>query len=359
MHSGNTVIYEITALLTPPGRLRQTSPDGLSLLRSFQHLISTKLDGRVLFDESAITLFLPVDHAWKTLGLVEKYLLSDATGDTLRRVLLHSFLKGIHYSRDLPSETKPFTSINGDTISVHIEGRDIVFDDLKYHLDERDILISNGVAHLLSAVPIPPSVIITPRNLINVTNSAAWCDILGQYNLTDFLDLNSNYSLLIPTDDAVSMSPLKTMNIEAAKSLIDMHIIPPINGQAPPDLLADIPVTQHTLAGRAISVRQIYPDIWSVQINGSTVSARVLDQGKTSNGAQILLIDQVLFEPTIPKKWAWARPLSVGIFGIAMIVIIGAGINYAIRTWRRYRDTKPLFCPDNHEESERLLNGQA
>ena len=362
MQSGNTVIYEIAGQLSPPGPLRPTSAEGLSLFRSFHHLISRKLDQRILFDEDAITVLLPVDRAWKNLGLAETYLLSAAAGDSLEKILLYSILKGIHYSKDFPSEPRVFTSLNGDRVSVHMDGEHLVYDDLRAELiiDERDILASNGVGHSISAVPIPPTVIVTPDNLINATGSSTWRDILFQQNLTDYLNLSSNYTLLIPTDKAIRSIELRSHNADAMKSLIDFHTIPPTNGKPSPDLLTDTEVTQQTLSGGVIFVHQVYRDIWSIQVNGSSSSARVLAQGKTSNGAQIILIDAVLFEPA-RAKWMWARPLAVIIFGIAMTVIVVSGVSFAIRKWQTRRSSKLLFARDdneNDEESQPFLNGR-
>jgi hypothetical protein len=299
-------------------------------------------------------VFLPVDHAWKTLGLAETFLLSESAGRDLQKVLLGCIFEGIHYSKDLPSKSF-FKSLNGDRIALHAEGDHIIFPDLGIHatMAERDILSSNGVAHSLSAVPIPSSVIITPNNLINATGSTLWNDILHKYNQTQYLDLKSNHTLLIPTDEAIRLSSFKSLDERDMKSVIAFHVIPPHNGTAPADLLSDTPLSQHTLSGRSISAHQIYKDVWSIRINESTSSARVLDQGKTSTGAQILLIDQVLFEPMEVKR-SWTEPIAVIIFAVAMTAVIVAGVGYAIRQWQNRLEMKPLFQTD---EEEPFLNG--
>lgn len=356
--SGNTSIYEIAGQLSPPGPLRPTSSQGLSLFRSFHHLVSTGLDQRILFDENAITVLLPVDRAWNKLGLTEKYLLSDESGNALREVMLHGILKGIHYSKDFSSKSKAYTTLDNDKVKIHYDGNYLVFDDLnlKMAMDEHDILSSNGVAHSLSEIPIPPSVIITPENLINATGSSSWQDILEKYNLTRYLDLNENHTLLIPSDEAINESPLTSLNDDAVKTLINFHVIPPVDGHPPSDLLSDTPVMRKTIAGKSISIHRVYNDVWSIQVNDSTNSARILDQGKTTNGAQILLIDQVLFEST-DVKWSWAKPLAVIIFAVAMTVIVASGVSYGIRSWQRRKETKPLFHSADPAESEPFLNG--
>ena len=355
VHSGNTTIYEIASRLSPPGPLRPTSSQGLSLFRSFRHLVFTNLDQRVIFDESAITVFLPVDQAWKTLGLTEKYLLSEASGDALRQIMLHNILKGIHYSKDFPVKPETYTTLNGDKVTLHSDGDNLVFDNVEVTMDERDILSENGVAHSLSIVPIPPSIIITPQNLINTTGSTSWLDILHSHNLSSYLDLDSNSTLLIPTDEAISQSPLKTLNPQSIKSLINLHIIPSTNGKAPPDLFSSPAQTHTTLSGKSISVHEIYSDIYSIELNSS--SARVLDSGKTSNGAQILLIDKVLFEVDEKTGLAWGKPLAVIIFGVAVTVIVASAIRFAVQRWQRRREMKPLFHSEENGEEEPFLNG--
>jgi len=297
-------------------------------------------------------VFLPVDQAWKTLGLTEKYLLSDTAGDSLKQVLLHSILKGVHYSKDFPSTSKTFTSLNGEKVDLYTDRDHLIFDGTRFTMDEKDILATNGVAHSLSSVPIPSDVIITPENLINATGSTSWHTILTETNSTEFLNLNSNYTLLIPTDEALSSSPL---NSESIKSLINFHIIPPINGQ-PIDLFSSSKIT--TLSGQTIIIRKVYTDIYSIHFNSTnTVQARILDQGKTSNGAQILLIDGILFDPVGGAKLHWAKPISVIIFAVAMIVIIASGVGFIVRWWQRRREMKPLFHGENSEEAEPFLNG--
>src|SRR5271156_1210224 len=284
VHAGNTTIYSIADRLAPPGILRPTSTQGLSLFRSFHHLIASKLDQRIIFDENAITVFLPVYEAWKSLGLTEKYLLSDPAGDALQQVLLHSILKGVHYSDDLPSHAKTFTSLLGDKVTLHRNGEHIIFDDLKVNatLEERDILASNGVAHSLSTVPIPKSVTITPENLVNATGFTAWQGLIKFHNLTSYLDLSENYTLLIPTDEAYNLAPISTLRSEPLNSLIDVHIIPP-SSDNPSNLLSRDPVSVSALSGRQLHIRQIYPDVWTIQLNDSKTQARILDQGRTSN----------------------------------------------------------------------------
>ena len=300
-------------------------------------------------------MFLPVDQAWKTLGLTEKYLLSRTSGDALRQIMLHNILKGVHYLKDFPVEPETYTTLNGDKVTLHSEGDKLVFDGIEVTTDERDILAENGVAHSLSIVPIPPSIIITPENLINATGSTSWLDILHSHNLSSFLDLNSNSTLLIPTDEAISRSPLKTLKPQSITSLINLHIIPPTNGKAPPDLFSSPAQTHTTLSGKPISVHKIYSDIYSIELNSS--SARILDSGKTSNGAQILLIDNVLFEVDAKTSWGWGTALAVFIFAVAMIVIVASGVNYAIKRWQRQRELKPLFHSEENGEEEPFLNG--
>jgi uncharacterized surface protein with fasciclin (FAS1) repeats len=360
VHCGNTTIYEIASKLAPPGLLRPTSSEGMSLFRSFRHLIATNLDQRVIFDENAITVFLPVDHAWKSLGLTETYLLSSASGDALHKILLHGILNGIHYSKDFSTASKKYSSLDGETLSIQRDGDYIIFNNgMNVTMPERDILAVNGVAHSLSEVIIPSDVIITPENIINATGSSTWLNLLKHYNLSDYLELDANYTLLIPTDEAVNNTEsFTTFSFNMIKSIVDTHIIPPRQNGRPEKLLEKHTVIQQSLSGQNLSIHQIYPDIWSVQIDNTSLSARILDQGRTSNGPQILLIDRVLFSPVIPQaKWIWTRPIALFIVAVAMIVSVVVGGQYLLATWRARR-TKPLFEAGEPEETEPFLNGR-
>jgi len=341
--------------LSPPGPLRPTALQGLSLFRSFHHLVATNLDQRVLFDETAITVLLPVDRAWKQLGLTEKYLLSDAAGEALCEVMLSSILKGVHYFKDFSSKTKQYTSLSGETVRLHMEEGKLVFDDLgiSMSMDERDILAANGVGHSLSSVPIPPSVKITPENLINATDSTDWLEILHKNNLMHVVSPSSNHTLLIPTDKAVRSSPVNP------SLFIPYHIIPPQqNGSPQPDLLSLSSEKIHTLSGTRFQISQDYPDVYTLRMEGTNQTARVLDAGKTSTGAQVLLIDAVLWEVAPPGKWNWARPVAVIIFAVAVCVVSASGVRLAVRWWRRRREEKPLFVDQSvgEEEEEPLIH---
>jgi uncharacterized surface protein with fasciclin (FAS1) repeats len=351
VESRNTFIYEVADKLTLPGPLRPTAVQGLSLFRSFHHLVATNLDQRVLFDETAITVLLPVDRAWKQLGLTEKYLLSPAAGSALETVLLSGILRGVYYSDDFSSKTKEYETLSGDKIRLHKEDGKLVFDDLgiSMALDERDILATNGVAHSLSSVPIPPTIEITPENLINATGSHLWLDLLHQQNLTHFLSLTANHTLLIPTDKA-----LKSSTVNPAL-FIPSHIIPPQpNGSPPPDLFSSPHLS--TLSGTPLKILQVYPDVYTLQ-TGTNQTARILDAGKTSTGAQVFLIDAVLWEVQ-GGKWRWGKPLAVVIFAVAVCVVVASGVAGVTRWLQRRREEKPLFAPEaTEEEEEALING--
>jgi len=343
--------------LSPPGPLRPTALQGLSLFRSFHHLVATDLDQRVLFDETAITVLLPTDRAWKQLGLAEKYLLSDAAGEALSKVMLSSILKGVHYIKDFSSKTKEHTSLSGEKVRLHMEEGKLVFDDLgiSMSMDEKDILAANGVGHSLSSVPIPPSIKITPKDLINATGSTEWLEILHKNNLMHFVSLSSNHTLLIPTDKALQSSPVNP------SLFVPYHIIPPQKDGSPqPDLLSlSASETIHTLSGIRFQISQDYPDVHTLKMEGTNQTARVLDAGKTSTGAQVLLIDTLLWEMLPPAKWNWARAIAVVIFGTAVCVVVVSGVGWAVRWWQRRREEKPLFAERSveEEEEEPLING--
>jgi uncharacterized surface protein with fasciclin (FAS1) repeats len=355
VHAGNTIIYNIAAKLSLPGPLRPTTSEGLSLFRSFHHLVYTGLDQRVIFDESGITALLPDDTAWATMGLSEKYLLSQEGGEDLKKVMLSCILKGVHYSAEFPPEMEEFKTLSGEHVRLRATNNGLMFEDkdLKVEMAERDILASNGVGHSISAVPLPKSVVITPENLINATGFKGWLNILHEYDFSSYLDIHSNHTLLIPTDEAIRSAQLNSLKPELITSLINYHIIPPVHGRPPPDLLTDTPSTIHTLSGKSLKIKQIYPSVWTIQTN-SSIAARVLDQGKTSQGTQILLIDSVLFEPLV-SKGSWAKVIAVIIFGVAVTVIIAGCVGYVVRLIQRRRETKPLFSHD--EEQQPFLDG--
>jgi uncharacterized surface protein with fasciclin (FAS1) repeats len=307
-----------------------------------------------LFDEKAITVFLPVDEAWSALGLTEKYLLSESAGGALEQILLYGILKGVHYSHTFSSQPQVFKTLSGERVSLRLDGDTLTFDNLnlQFSIDEKDILSSNGVAHSLSAVPIPPSVVISHENLINATGSSKWLAILKTYKTIDYLDPSSNYTLFVPTDEALESLPLSSMTPETIKSLILQHIIPPVEGR-PPILLTDTPAHHTTLSGTALSIRKIYSDVWTVTVD-SQPSSRVLDHGITTTGAQVILLDRAIVVPE--RRWKVIQFVGIGILGIALSVGVASGVRYLVIWWIRRREMKPLF-DGGDEESEPFLNG--
>ena len=353
VHAGNTTIYSIKEKLTPPGALRPTSSQGMDLFRSFRHLVSMNLEQRVLFDESGITALLPVDQAWKDLGLTEKYLLSASAGDSLKRVLLHCILKGVHYFDDFTEKQTKYTTIEGEEIEIRSQGNDhLVFDGqphLKAKVDERDILSTNGVGHSLSIVPIPSTITISPENLINATGQTKWLSLLQRHS-PEYLLLNSSHTLLIPLDAAISSSSGTTPRLS---ELLNFHIIPPTSS-GPVDLLAFPETAASTLSGQTLKIHKIYDNTYTININNTSGAfARILEQGKTSSGAQVLLIDGVLLGPPV-GGWTIATLVAVGLTGVAVTVGIAGSVGWGIRVWQRRRDGKVV----DTEETDRLLDGE-
>lgn len=347
---GNTYIYEITGNLSPPGPLRPTVVGDVSLFRSFRHLAALKLDQRILFDETAITVLLPDDRAWAKLGLAEKYLLSEAAGNALEKIMLSCVLKGVYYFADFNVNGKEYATLSGEKVTIFGTGLHVPGSRSYAYMDRKDILANNGVGHSLLSVPIPASVQITPEALIKATGQTAWLELLHKANFTHFLDLGSNYTLLIPTNRSLSASPVDP------SLYIPNHVIPPRRGY--PRWVVPSNPQLETLSGVPLEVSHVYGSGWMIK-TGASQTARILDFGDTSAGSQVVLIDTVLWKSGRRSKWDWVKLIAAVIFAVAVCVVVVSGVMSAVKWWRRQREEKPPFVegPGDEEEQEPLLDG--
>jgi uncharacterized surface protein with fasciclin (FAS1) repeats len=348
--AGNTTIYTLKGELLPPGPLRPTATQALSLFRSFHHLVSVGLDHRVLFEERGVTVFMPDDEAWRELGVTERYLLGE-TG-VLERVLLRCVVREVEYSEGFTSDGKEYNSLEGGTVSIAFDGEEVTFDGIRGKMLEPDILAQNGVGHSLSFVPFPEDVTVGAEHLANLTGTQTWFSLLRQHNLSEYLSPSNPSTLLVPTDSALSAFPLTTMSRSTILTLLKLHIIPRPSAE-PVNLLTPNTHTT-TLSNHTLSIHEIYRDTYTITSpNGPPV--RVLDHALLlPSKSQLLLLDSVLLPPAV-NSHPVLTIVAAGIFLLALGVSVVVGGRWL--WWRvKGRETKPLFYRDE-EESEPLLNG--
>ena len=64
----------------------------------------------------------------------------------------------------------------------------------------------------------------------------------------------------------------------------------------------------------------------------------------------------MLFEPVAGHRGTWAKVIAVIIVGVAVSVMVAAGVGWVVNWVQRRRETKPLF-ENEEEEREPFLNG--
>jgi len=154
----NGVVHVIDAVLIPENAsvfdIVANSEDHTTLETA---IVAAELDG-TLSDPGAYTLFAPTDAAFEALpaGVLD-LLLADPTG-ALADVLLYHAADEIVISDDL-SDGLAITTINGEDVTVTIDGEDVLINDALVTV--ADLPATNGVVHVIDAVLVPSGAICT------------------------------------------------------------------------------------------------------------------------------------------------------------------------------------------------------
>ncbi|KAG1749841.1 uncharacterized protein EDB91DRAFT_1235288 [Suillus paluster] len=227
--AANGVVYGISQVLEVPPHLGRVLSQQSSL-SYFQKILTPNIL-HVINSTSELTLFMPVDSAWKTLHPLERlYLESEFAADDLLRILnMHAVVeKRVRWSDSLDSTTT-LTTEYGSQLEVAVsEGKTTVSGAT---LEQPDIYASNGVLHLVSSLLVPPGALqLTPEKYLLALNCTSFISLIHSVNLTHLInDTKTHYTILAPKDDVLSgfeHDGLPKEGSDELKRMLQYHFLP-------------------------------------------------------------------------------------------------------------------------------------
>ncbi|KAM6498433.1 FAS1 domain containing protein [Amanita muscaria] len=225
----NGVVYGIEDMLIPPPDLAQAVSQHPSL-SYFRRIINPAII-KILNTSTELTLFLPVDPAWKDLDPYERlYLESGFAADDLLRILnMHAVIeKGVRWSDTLKSSDN-LKTLEGTKLEIEVhDGKTKVS---SAELSHPDIYASNGVLHLVSALLIPPNALrLTPEKYLLALNCTKFVSLLHSVDLQSLVnDTETKLTILAPRDDVLSAfrdTELPDKGTPALRRILQYHFIP-------------------------------------------------------------------------------------------------------------------------------------
>ncbi|KAF8578738.1 FAS1 domain-containing protein [Ramaria rubella] len=203
--AGNGILLGIDGVLEPPSNLSHIISQHASL-SYFRKILPSKLE-KLLDNSSALTLFLPQDSAWNELHDVEKlYLESKFADDDVQLILdAHSVAKCDVQWSDTFKDSKELTTVHGNKLTIHVtaDGTNVS----SSALIQPDIYASNGVAHVVSSLLLPPGTLqLTPEKYLLALNCTTFVSLLRSVDLSTLVNsTNTSYTVLAPRDDVLSL----------------------------------------------------------------------------------------------------------------------------------------------------------
>ncbi|KIJ68610.1 hypothetical protein HYDPIDRAFT_173291 [Hydnomerulius pinastri MD-312] len=228
VNATNGVVYGISDVLEPPSDLEHVMTNEKSL-SYFQKVLTPEI-GAFLNSTPELTLFIPVDSAWKSLDSLERlYLESEFASDDLRRIVdMHAVVEDrVKWSDSFESSTE-LTTRYGSTLDITVASEGTTISGAK--LLQPDIYASNGVLHLVSSLLIPPGALqLTPEKYLLALNCTSFISLLHSVNLTHLINnTDQQYTILAPKDDVLSLfvHGVPESGSEDLKRMLEYHFLP-------------------------------------------------------------------------------------------------------------------------------------
>ncbi|KAG1404010.1 hypothetical protein G6F60_004634 [Rhizopus arrhizus] len=309
-----------------------------------------------------ITLFVPVNQAFKSLGIVSRYLFHPSGHVDLQSVLrYHVTLTSLYYQDLVGNIQQAKTLANEDLLingSNHQQVRIGSHHDLNNQgvIGAADILVSNGVVHKIDRLQIPHHLNITHRQLLRGIDANLMESILKRTGLMDKIE-GTNWLILAPIDKAFEQIDLESMwnDTSQLERIAKLHILPRSHKTR---LLGDQEFDTLLSSEDRIILKEMGSANKMVWVRGQPLSvhAHVLDMGYTNTGDSVggvIEIDSVLSpveRGIFGLPWIWSMML-VCFFYISIICIV-LFIGYiSIKKWTRKRNGYETILDAEQEEN--------
>lgn len=309
-----------------------------------------------------ITLFVPVNQAFKSLGIVSRYLFHPSGHVDLQSVLrYHVTLTPLYYQDLVGNIQQAKTLANEDLLingSNHQQVRIGSHHDLNNQgvIGAADILVSNGVVHKIDRLQIPHHLNITHRQLLRGIDANLMESILKRTGLMDKIE-GTNWLILAPIDKAFEQIDLESMwnDTSQLERIAKLHILPRSHKTR---LLGDQEFDTLLSSEDRIILKEMGSANKMVWVRGQPLSvhAHVLDMGYTNTDDSVggvIEIDSVLSpveRGIFGLPWIWSMML-VCFFYISIICIV-LFIGYiSIKKWTRKRNGYETILDAEQEEN--------
>ncbi|KAK9483806.1 hypothetical protein V1527DRAFT_472172 [Lipomyces starkeyi] len=335
---GNTAIIPIDRALDLPPSLHYAAGsifEAHTTLQIFESL--------GLFDDDVVkgsTIFFPDDSAWEKIGSVAKFILSSS--DVAKELLCSLMFTEPVYSSDFNSaNSSDYETAAGTRVSIKTNDSktSIKFNmgnvETVASLGSIDILFDGGVVHTISSIPIPESINITPRQLLDAEHITSFVELLESASLAkDVIADDSQYIILAPANSVLAVSNITTATVDLAIQM-GLHIL---SRRSTPggSFLSGLSVYDTLVSGVHVSIlSELSDNMYELRIVKHPLieriqPIRVLSSGVSTSGAEIYVIDRVLpmsvLNAIADPPWWQAHGVLVGLGasgGILAMVIIG------------------------------------
>ncbi|WRT68887.1 uncharacterized protein IL334_005869 [Kwoniella shivajii] len=210
--TGNSIIYLLSSLLSPPDDVLQTAVSDLQLSTFIAAVYAAELN-KAVKRTPATTYFMPRNRAFNQLGLTMKYLLLPEGKDELRKVIKYHAVNETIYLPEVETGKKVYKTLEGGSIlldrtkgmngsislrsPVQWEGHDSGDPDSNLPSNgelrsakiwHSDALTNTGVIHTIDSVILPSDVKITIAKLIRGSKQSTMGELMIKAGLSWILE---------------------------------------------------------------------------------------------------------------------------------------------------------------------------
>ncbi|WP_310740641.1 fasciclin domain-containing protein [Colwellia sp. BRX10-4] len=225
---------------TEPEKEKITIVDAAISNGSFTTLVAalqaTGLDATLSDTNSSFTVFAPTDDAFALLGDdTINALLADT--DTLSNILTYHVISGeVDATTAISLAGTTVSMVNGDSVGLSLSPDNELLVNAATVIFA-DIQTDNGIIHVIDAVLLPPSDIVTPTSNIVETAVANgnFTTLVAALQATELdvvlADDSANFTVFAPTDAAFALigdATINTLldNTEVLSRILLQHVIP-------------------------------------------------------------------------------------------------------------------------------------
>ncbi|XP_070177843.1 uncharacterized protein [Littorina saxatilis] len=246
------------------------------------------------------TVFVPSDLAFaKIPDSVQRRFSTDSA--FLRSVVLGHIINDVTYDVDSLSQRSTLVTMNENVVRIKSYGEEVYLEwgQLRSHVTERDLGVTNGIVHVIDTV-------------LYVNNYTVWEAMSGIPMLSEMKTLTQNFddvedilssetnhvTVFLASDDAMSrasshVAALLRDSRDQVYSALLGHIS--LTGLSTHRIQP--PVILNTLAGTKLTVT-MDPESKDLYVRGSHVTAKVTVKDVWCSNGVIFIIDEILHLPT-------------------------------------------------------------